>query len=128
VAGISRLSCRELTKTVNMEIPYLHAMRTEAPKMSAKSGHCDSYHDQCREPSVPAITHQENLGRIVPERHFMCRVFPGYIRYFMQLVGQDLRQNLDFAAIINVEGQKQSESRKMKGLPMRDGSKTAHSR
>ena len=35
----------------------------------------------------------------------MCRVFRNYIRYFMELGGQDLRQNLDFAAIINVEGQ-----------------------
>ncbi len=28
---------------------------------------------------------------------FMCRVFRDYSRYFMQLGGQDLRQNPDFA-------------------------------
>lgn len=45
------------------------------------------------------------MGRRILEEQFMYRAFHDSSRYFMQLGGQDLRQNPDFAAIINVQGE-----------------------
>ncbi len=54
---------------------YCTRSQQKSPEINAKSGRCDSYHDQVPEEEVPFVRREPDYKPACTLRRFMCRVF-----------------------------------------------------